>query len=448
MTSALAQSPAPPARKFRFGATATVPIPKAVYYPLVAMLVLFIGGNTFESAPTLAMGALKWVPLGILLLTSFLALGGRRIPHCPPVLFFALMALLLLASLGSFFGFQPGQGTFELLSTVVVIATAYVTAAVLVVTDSRRAFFDLIAIIGRVILLAATLFYIAGINLGRGSGLSAWTDNSNTLASMLAPGMVVFIAGCIERRPGWLRWHLPFLLLSIPMIAVTDGRASFVWVGFGLLMFWLYRRGSWLTLIAFLGGFILLIAFWGPLTAAIAHWTQIDISPRRMTSAGPLSGREEVWRIGWSLFKERSTFGYGFGSSKTLLAEESWRFVRHQGLHFHSSYLTSLVETGIFGFIAFMTVLLATITRGIADGSRTRALPRESWPTAALPLIMVFGALGHAIFESWLLSAGNVNTPLFWICVWLVHFQAQIPIRAVPQGRTPAARAATPLPAQ
>jgi len=356
----------------------------------------------------------------------------------------------VMASTGSYFGLQPSLGAFELLSIVLVIGTSYVTAAVLVVTDSRRAFMDLIAIIGRVLLVAAAFCYIAKINLGRGEGLSAWTDNSNTLASILAPGMIVFIAGCIERRPGWIRWHLPFALLSVPVIAVTDGRASFLWVAFASLAFWLYRRSSWPALIAFLVGFIILIIWWVPITGAIGHWAQIDISPTRVTAAGPLSGREEVWRIGWALFQERPIFGYGFGSSKTLLTQESWRFVRHQGGHFHSSYITSLVETGIFGFCAMVIALAGTVVRGIADGQRTRALPRESWPTAALPLAIVFGAMGHAMFESWLLAAGNVNTPLFWICVWLIHFQAQIPVRKVVQNPARAVRgtSAAPLTAQ
>jgi len=450
MTAMMAQMPAAPETKRRFGGTATVPLPKSVYYPMLAMLVLFIGGNTFASPAAVGMNAAKWLPTFALLLASTSLLVGRRVPRCPPTMFFALMAMLAMALGGTYLGLQPVRGLSEMISSLVTIGTAYVAAAMLVATDSRRAFFDLVAGVGRVVLIGATLCYIAGINYGRGTGLSAWTDNSNTLAAMLAPGLVIFVAGCIERRPGWLLWHLPFLVVGIPILIVTDGRASDVWAIFGVLAFWLYRRSSWPTLFAFLIAFIALIIFWGPITTAIGHWTQLDISPRRMTASGPLSGREEVWRIGWQLFVERPIFGYGFGSSKLLLAQESWRFVRHQGLHFHSSYLMAMVETGIFGFVAFMVVIGSTVVRGIADGQRTRALPRESWPTAALPMAMVFGAMGHGVFESWLIAGGNVNSPLFWICVWLIHFQAQIPVRQVQRSPAPPLgnMAAGPLPAR
>jgi O-antigen ligase len=131
------------------------------------------------------------------------------------------------------------------------------------------------------------------------------------------------------------------------------------------------------------------------------------------------------------LFWDRPMFGYGLGSSNTLIRGEIWRFVRFQGLHFHSSYIMALVETGLFGFALFMGPMISTLARGIADARRTSVLPRESWPTAALPFVMFMGALGHGTFESWLLAGGNVNGPLFWTIVWLIHFQAQIPIRAV-----------------
>jgi len=419
------------------GGTAHVQIPRSIYIPLAATLVMFLASNTFYTAATVLMNAVKWAPMGLLLVMGMSALSGRRYPQCPPTLFFALMLMFGLGVVGSYLGLQPAFGILPLVSVVLCIGTAYVAAAALVVTDSRRAFFDLIAVLGRVMLVACVLFYLARINMGRGQGFAAWVDNPNTLAAMLAPSAVVFFAGCIERRPGWIKWDLSFLIVALPMIALTNGRASFIWVGLSMLVFWLYRRGSWITMIAAIVATIAMIGWWDVILAAIGHWLQVDIAPERAAKVGPLSGREEVWRIGWQLFTERPTFGYGFGSSQILLQAESWRFVRHQGIHFHSSYLMSLVETGLFGFILFMVTLIATIVRGILDGRRTRLLPRESWPTTALPLAMMIGAMGHALFESWLIAAGNVNTLMFWTCVWLIHFQAQIPLRAVPQNRAP-----------
>jgi O-antigen ligase len=148
------------------------------------------------------------------------------------------------------------------------------------------------------------------------------------------------------------------------------------------------------------------------------------------------------------LFGDRPIFGYGMGSSNTLIRAQSWRFVRFQGLHFHSSYIMALVETGVLGFLVLMATLITTFARGLADARRTRMLPRELWPTAALPFAMFAGALGHALFESWLLAGGNVNAPMFWIVVWLIHFQPQVRVRRVvkspPRPSAPAQRLAIP----
>lgn len=406
-------------------------LPPMVYYMLAATLTMFIAANAFGSTVTSVINAGKWAPLLGLLAVSLNAFRGRRIPAFPPTMLFWLGAFLLIATISCAFSVIGFSSFGSLLSIVLVVLTGYATAAIIVATNSRRQVFDLVANIGRVLVVSVFLLYVARIDLGRGGGFSAWVDNPNTLASMMAPGWVVFLAGCLERRKNWQYWHLPFLLVSIPLILATEGRASYLWIIVSALSFWVYRRGSWPTAFALMVGLIILIGWWEPITTSLMHWAQLDIAPEKASGIGPLSGREEVWRYGMELFWDNPVFGYGLGSSNTLIRAEMWRFVRFQGLHFHSSYIMALVETGLFGFVLFMGPMISTLVRGIADARRTSMLPRESWPTAALPFAMFMGALGHGLFESWLLAGGNVNGPLFWTIVWLIHFQAQIPIRAI-----------------
>jgi O-antigen ligase len=279
---------------------------------------------------------------------------------------------------------------------------------------------------------------VAHIEMSRGGGFGGWVDNPNTLGLMLAPSIVVFMAGCIERRPGWILRHLVFLIVALYLTWISDARAAIVWVGLSAVGFWIYRRGVLFGSISTILALVVLIGWWYPIKMWIIHTLGLDWSLRN-TGISPLSGREEVWRIGVNLFQERPILGYGVGSSQTLLLHEEWRFVRTEGLHFHSSYIQVLVETGLLGFIAFMATLGTALARGLADATRTRALPRESWPLAALPWVLILGALGHAVFESWLFAAGNVNMPLFWAWFWLVFHQTQIKIRAVPVESTPRA---------
>lgn len=411
----------PPKQKF----------PRLVYYALMATLVMFLAANTFGSTITSVINATKWGPLVVLGVLALGALKGRRTPEFPPIVLIWIVVFALVSLISAYVSFIGAASFASLLTVALVVLTGYAVAALVVATDSRRMFFDLIGMLGRIMVGGALLFFIAGVDLGRGGGFAAWVDNPNTLASMMAPGCVVFMAGCLERRPGWQYWHLPFLLLSIPLIIVTEGRASYVWVLVSALSFWVYRRGSWPAAFVLMIGLIVLIGFWEPIKDAFMHWAQLDIAPQRASEIGPLSGREEVWRVGSELSAAKPLFGYGPGSSTPLIMSEQFRFVRFQGAHFHSSYIMALVETGWLGLVALLGVLISTIVSGLVDSKRKRVLPRESWPTAALPFAMFMGALGHALFESWLIAGGNVNAPLFWTLVWLIHFQAQVPIRAV-----------------
>lgn len=409
-------------------------LPKPVYYTLVATLVMFLAANTFVNPVSGAINALKWVPLACLCAAALVAFRGRKLPECPPVMLILMLAFVMTGSVSAATSVIGINSFGAMASVLLVVLTGYALAALIVSTGSRRSFFELIATLTRIMVVAAVLFRLAGINLGRAGGFTGWVDNPNTLAAMIAPGFIIFIAGCLERRPGWQYWHLPFLVVCVPLMLATEGRASYLWVIVSIGSFWIYRRGSWPAAVALMIFAIVMIGWWEPITSALAHWAQLDIAPERGSADGsPLSGREEIWRIGAELFGDRPIFGYGMGSSMAIITPLQWRFVRFQGLHFHSSYLMSAIETGLIGLLVLLAIIIATIARGVADSKRTRVLPREEWPTAALPFALFTGALAHAIFKSWLIAGGNVNAPLFWTMVWLIHFQAQVPIRRVVQ---------------
>jgi O-antigen ligase len=134
-----------------------------------------------------------------------------------------------------------------------------------------------------------------------------------------------------------------------------------------------------------------------------------------------LSGRSELWSLGLKLFWEKPILGYGIGSSQELVGQYLWIFIESEGLHFHSSYLTVLVETGCVGLAALMAVLIPIVSRGMIEISNPQLLKRRDWPLVALPLVLVVGALAHGMFESWFLSAGSAETFLLWTCVWLTR---------------------------
>jgi O-antigen ligase len=426
----------------------STPIPPVVRALLIATLASFYLASAFESPVTGFMLSFKWVPLGALGIAAAYALYGRPAPHFPVAMSVPMIALLAVAIMTSTSSTDVSRAVLTTFTVTMTIVTGYVVSALIVASDSRRAFFELLATIGRVVIVITCLFALAGLNLGRGSGLSAWSDNPNTLAAIFAPLLVVFLIGCIERRPGWAFWHGSFFVVGFYLVWATNSRASTIWIILALAGLWLYRRGPGVAVLLFMLAMIIIIGWRFPLKTYVIETLGLNWSLRD-NGISPLSGREEVWRIGWDLFQKRPINGYGLGTSPELLKIEAWRFVRHQGLHFHSSYIMLMVETGIFGLIAAMTAIVFTLIRGIADSTRTRILPRENWPLAALPFALIVGALGHALFESWLIAAGNPNMMLFWTWVWMVHHQAQVKIRKVITREVPsvplAAGAALPI---
>jgi len=411
------------------------PAPKSTRMPplfgfaLLVTVVTFYLANSYSVALTDFLSNGKWVPqIGVTLVAAYM-LYSRPSPTLPLPLLLPLLAMLAIATVGVWSSVDPNYSLLSLVTIAGTVVGGYLISALIVATDSRRAYFELLGMLGRIVIVVTILFALAGLNLGRGAGLTAWSDNPNTLALIMAPSLVVFMAGCIERRPGWPVWHAAFFIVGFYLLWATNSRASAIWIGLSLGAFWIYRRGPGFSVLLAMITLIVLIGWWNPIRAYAIDVLGLRWSVRNI-GISPLSGREEVWRIGWQLFKERPLNGYGLGSSQELIRGEMWKFVRHQGLHFHSSYIMVMVELGIFGLLAFAAAMFSTLGRAIADSGRTRILPRENWPLAALPFALIVGSLGHAVFESWLLAAGNANMLLFWTWVWMVHHQAQVKIRA------------------
>jgi O-antigen ligase len=428
------------------------PIPRLLFWALVITVGVFYASNTFNSALSQFLLTAKWAPLAALFAIALGMLTTRRTPALPIVMTLSLAALLMISVAGLGGSVDREFSVLSIITISATITAAYALSALLVASGSRRAFFDMLAIYGRVMIVMAAVFAVLGVDLGRGGGFAAWTDNPNTLGLMLAPPVIIFFAGCIERRPGWQIWNLAFLILGLYLIWITNARATIIWLLLSFVTFAIYRQGPKVSLLAVMLAAIIIIGWWYPIKMFVIELLGLNRTLRD-TGISPLSGREEVWRIGWNLFLDRPLLGYGIGSSQDLLRMESWRFVKHQGFHFHSTYIMMLVETGLFGFFAFMTTLVLTLWRGLADTARTRLLPPEQWVTAALPLALVVGSMGHALFESWLLASGNGTMLLFWTWVWMIHHQSAIRVRAMirrPVETTPPPRrtATEPQPAE
>jgi O-antigen ligase len=416
---------------------------KLVVWAVSLCIATYYGANAYQGGVSSLLTIVKWPLLALVAGTALLALtrAGRLRPaaYFPVFLFLAALSTNLIDSVDE----KASAATFG--TVVFVIVAARLVAANFDHIALRKRFFDVLWRIGVVIVAATAPMYVLGINLGRsGRGrFSAWTDNPNTLGAILAPLLVVMLAGILARRRGWQWRHgLPFMV-SLFLLYQTGSRAALLWVCVSAIAFWIYRKGvSFGALLAAVA--LVLFVGWRD---QIAHWILTHITREGLRSHASfdalVSGRGEAWQIGWTLAQDKPWLGYGFGTSPQLIDAYDWFFSLHQGGHFHNSYMTVLVEGGAFGLVTLCAMLALALGKGLQEARQTRSLPRQEWPFVALPWVMLLGAMGHAIFESWLLAAGNANALVLWTCIWMMYEtgrRGRAPVPRQPPGRPPALR--------
>jgi O-antigen ligase len=215
--------------------------------------------------------------------------------------------------------------------------------------------------------------------------------------------------------------ELGLLALTVFLILRTGSRASILWVSVSALTFWVVRRGMGLAFLLAVAA-IFIYAVWAENLGQLmrAYWKYRSALRSAPLQMDLLSGRDELWRLAVNLWKQRPWFGFGPGSDTRLIAENSSLLANSQGLHFHNSYLGSLVESGLVGLAGLVLAFVIAIAAG---GGNLRKKPDVSggssisWPHVTV-LALVLGAMCHGYFESWLLNGGNANTLIFWTALF------------------------------
>jgi O-antigen ligase len=134
-------------------------------------------------------------------------------------------------------------------------------------------------------------------------------------------------------------------------------------------------------------------------------------------------GREEIWQLGWTLFKKRPILGYGFGTTEVIIATKgdpaNTRGLSRWGKQSHNSLLRSILESGIIGtvfIVIFFITYPLTLIRVLM-----KAKSKELYSLLLMFTVFSTGALFNSFFEAWLLSVGSVLAFVFWWSVAMVY---------------------------
>jgi O-antigen ligase len=262
------------------------------------------------------------------------------------------------------------------------------------------------------------IFYILGLNLGRGvtSGrFTGWVDNPNTLGIILLGGFPVVLHNILSAPKGEKKWPLQLLFTAMVFLLIVTGSRSAL-MGFGitiLLMFWrlsvLLRGASFLLVI------VLLLFLDNSLLTSISQLTLFspNILPSfTRTSIDILSGRSDVWQLGWELVNLRPMFGYGMGAEAILIEALIPATSIHQGINVHNSYISLLISSGWLGGAPILLLIISGITKATANiVSKTTV---HNNPKLHLISVSFLTLASHAFFETWIFSPGSVYGFVFW----------------------------------
>lgn len=389
------------------------PVVKLAFYALMS---IFYFSNYYDWSLATALAALKWTLSFTFAATVLLVAKRRDIPKGMVAVLPAVLLALIALTVGLSEDISTSAAYF--VGVVLVISASWLFAGHISSRFAQAQFFEIIANVGRVVIFSNGVMLAAGLSLGRGNRFSGWTDNPNTLALMLAPTLIILIAQILERRRNVLLWNVPFLLVGLLLMLQTDSRASLLWVAVAGLAMFAFRQGVgisfWLSLVVGVAA----VLWWNDISGFVL--SLVDRSRSGRVDADILSGRSEMWPVGLDFFFQKPLTGHGPGMSEGLLDGLGAAFKEAEGEQFHNSYLTILVEYGVVVAAAVLLVIGTAVWGGVRTSSLVNRQRNRLWPIQGLPWVILLGALGHAFFETWIMSPGNANSYVLWTCIWIL----------------------------
>ncbi|MEE6274104.1 O-antigen ligase family protein [Georgenia sp. MJ206] len=244
---------------------------------------------------------------------------------------------------------------------------------------------------------------VASLALGTqvGGRLSGIYDNPNTL-SLMAAMTVAIGTGLLAHRGSWL--VLFVTTLSAVALLMTESRTAFAGLVLALAWVGLRRRAfpPWAVMsalfVAALSTAVLLVYGRIPLPSVVTRF-------QGGQPEGVLSYRDIAWNHAVDLWQQQPWTGYGFRAGEVVF-QQNRHLTAFSSDGAHNSYLQTLLEVGVIGFIPFAVMILALV----------RAVWTVSFSgigAGLVALVIVGLAMGTA--ESALFGVGQAMSWTFWL---------------------------------
>jgi O-antigen ligase len=347
----------------------------------------------------------------------------RRAPAIAPYLMFAAVALVGIAANPS------GSSPTEWLRLCAVLVTY---PLVFLAATGRRPVARILA----AVVASAVVPSAVGIGQWATGGTTAIGDLHRATGTFLQPDpygiylalvTVAALALVFAGRGVWRWCALVVMLTAGSALVLSYTRTGWVMVALGAVVLGLVRYRVLLVIVPLAGvAALLLIPGVSARVQSVNHSQEVTYS-----TGNSFQSRVAFWRSDLPMAGEKPLTGLGLGS----IVQES-----DTGAHVHSDYIRALVETGVFGFLAYLWLLLAALVGCVG------AL-RWSSRTGSAPLVAASVA-GVAAAACYLLASGDSNlmtqsavSGSAWALIACAHAAGRVARAGAPRPQVAACRA-------
>jgi len=364
-----------------------------VYYSLNAKYINFAGF-------TILRWVLPFAMIGVSILEN-----DWHFPAPPRLFWWFTVAVMPSIFLGS----DITTALIKYLSLVLVFYGSFIFFAQLRSTEKLNRCLMTVVVVLVIYQLLNTVFVLLGVGEihGRSTGI---TTNANTLGIY---SNLAFWAGFYLFKRAENDTHralaVVFLLTVVYTVLACGSRTAFVVLilNITVAVYMLFGQGKPIWL---LGAGLLLAG--GLVLSGKLDFLNIAAIDRLSEEGG--TTREELWEHGISVWKQHIAVGVGYTLSQ--------RFnMLTPNLVFHNSYLSYLIECGIWGAVILGIGFINTIVRIISSFVKEKLMMANLEVITAC--MMIVGLAVAAWSESFLFAVGSTEGYTFWfLLAWLLVY--------------------------
>lgn len=366
-----------------------------VYFSLNANYLNFPGSHMF-----------RWICPGLLIILTIVKQEGKIIKP-PSILVFITCAVLP----SIIFSRYASTAFIKYVSLVIVFYGSYIFFSSLKDIKAMKEYFNILAYILIVYQILNSVFVIIGVNYDSGRALGI-TTNANTLGvySNLSYWAIVYM---LQYTKKFYLKNIYFILLVTCVISViaSGSRTAFIVFVIDILLtgFFIFRNTPWMF--AFIFGCILIVYLF--VSGELRSLNILALN--RLMEKGGME-RTDLWQAAINLWKENEIFGVGYTVSNFYNPIEP-------GMAFHNSFISYLVETGMYGCI-ILGLGIINLLFGIINSLwryRYKFLKGINELTVVCTMLVVL--LIAAWSESFLFAVGSTEGFTFWfLLAWLLSY--------------------------